>query len=106
MPVETLNAAEPVSIPATVYDKVWMEELVISAPDPNGDAVARLRLRLFTQDEEGVKTLHSQVKTIQRTGLLANEAEDADLSAAITTLMAYVGKVAVEEGFVAAPDPA
>ena len=104
MPIETLNAASPITVPAMSYDKVWMEELVISAPDPNEDATARLRLRLFTVNEDGSKTLHPAVRVIVKNGLLAGETEDAELSQAITALMNYVGKVAIEDGFVSAPE--
>ena len=33
------NASEPNTVPAKVYDKIWIEQIVIQAPDPNGDAV-------------------------------------------------------------------
>lgn len=104
MPVETLTAASPVTVPAKTYDKVWIEEIVIAAPDPNGDASARVRMRLFTE-VEGKKELLDKVHFVQADGLLSNAAADADLDAAVTHLMAYVGKVAVQEGIVAAPTP-
>ena len=105
MPVETLPAASPVTVPAKTYDKVWVEEVVISAPDPNGDASARVRMRLFTE-VDGVKELLDKVHFVQADGPLANASNDPDLDAAVTHLMAYVGKVAVQEGIVAAPTPA
>ena len=51
MSIPVLSAADPVTIPATVYDKVWVEEVVISAPDPNGEVTARVRLRRFAAVE-------------------------------------------------------
>jgi hypothetical protein len=100
MPVPTLAAANPLTINKT-YDRVWVEEIVISALDPNADATARVRLRLFT-DVDGVRELAPEPILVQVDGLLGKAAEDADLDAVVTGLMGYVAKVAAEQGVVAA----
>lgn len=102
MPVDTLPAASPITVPAKVFDKVWVEEITISAPDPNADASARVRMRLYAE-ENGVRALLDRVYSIQMDNLLASAASDPELDAAVTAIMAYVGKVAVQEGIVAPP---
>lgn len=100
MPVPTLLAASPLTVSKT-YDKVWVEEIVISAPDPNADAVARVRLRLFA-DAGGQRELSPEPILLSVNGLLAQAAGDADLDAVVTALMAYVAKLAASRGIVAA----
>lgn len=104
MPIETLPAASPVTVPAKVFDKVWVEEIIISAPDANADASAIVRLRLFAE-EDGVKTLLPSIYTVRVESLLATAPTDPELDAAVTALMTYVAKVAIQEGIVAAPAP-
>jgi hypothetical protein len=100
MPVQTLTAATPLSI-NKVYDKVWVEEIVISALDPNADATARVRLRLFT-DADGVRELAPEPILLAVDSLLSNAATDPELDAVVTGLMGYVAKVAASKGIVAA----
>jgi hypothetical protein len=54
MAIDTLFAASPHVINAT-YDKVWVSEIVISAPDLGGDAQARVLLRKFRSTESGAE---------------------------------------------------
>ena len=44
-----LDAAEPTVIPAKTYDRVWIEEVIIKAPDPNifSRKIANIRSYVF-----------------------------------------------------------
>lgn len=107
MPAPTLNAASPVTVPSKTYDKVWIEELVIRGYDPNGDVTADARLRYFGEFDNGDGTTTREfgpdVVRLNATNLLSNPDADPDLDAAVTSLMAYVAKLAVAQGVVAAP---
>lgn len=99
MPVQTLYAGTPLQINKT-FDKVWIEEVVISAQDPNADAIARVRLRLFRDTPEG-RELSEQRYELVKENVLSSSAEDQDLDNAVTALMGYIAKLAVTEGIVA-----
>jgi len=99
MPIETLNAATPVTVPSKTYDKVWVEELVIRGYDPNGDVTADARLRYFGEFD-GVREFAPEVVRISAGNLLTNPENDPDLDAAVTALMAYVAKLAAAQGVI------
>lgn len=99
MPVPSLYAAQPLTINKT-YDKVWVEEIVISAPDPNADASARVRLRLF-RDNNGERELAPEVIRMSVEGIMASASADQELDSAVTALMGYIGRKAAQEGIVA-----
>lgn len=105
MPVPTLSAAAPVTINKT-FDKVWVQEVIVSANDPNADASARVCLRLFANstDEDGnvTRELAPEPIWMEVNDLLASAADDEELDAVVSGLMAYIARVAVERGIVAA----
>lgn len=94
-------AAEPLVIPARTYDRIWIEAVEILAPRPDGDAVARVRLRRFCVDDQGVVHTEFDSQKIEVADILAKSATDADLAAAVQALMAYIGKAGVEQGVIA-----
>jgi hypothetical protein len=98
--VPTLMAANPTSINA-VYDKVWVEEVVISAPTLGGDATARVRLRKFRSTEDGGEFAPEGGEWLQVDSLLAGAETDPDLAAVVGSLMDYVAKVGREQGVIA-----
>lgn len=102
MSIPVLSAADPVTIPATVYDKVWVEEVVISAPDPNGKVTARVRLRRFGVVAGKAELEPAAGQWLEVPDVLAGAETDADLAAVVGSLMAYVAKIGVEQGVVAA----
>ena len=103
MPIETLLAASPTSINA-VYDKIWVEEIVISAPTLGGDATARIRLRKFRTLEDGTGEFAPDAgEWLTVDSLLAGAESDPDLAAVVGSLMAYVAKVGIEQGVIAPP---
>ena len=101
--IPTLFAAEPLSISAT-YGKLWLREVVISAPVVGGEAEARVMLTRFRTTADGVEEAPAEPIRIHVTDLLAGAEADADLAAAVGALMAYVAKVGREQGVVADAD--
>lgn len=100
MEIPTLYASQPISISAT-YDKIWVEEIVISAPEVGGDATARVRLRHFRTTESGAEPSPDTGVLLRVDALLSAAAQDPDLATAVQALMAYVSKVGQENGVVA-----
>lgn len=98
--IPTLFAAEPLSISAT-FDKVWVREIVISAPQIGGEAEARVMLTLFRTTENGVEPAPSEPIRMHVKDLLAGAEADSDLAAAVTALMAYINKIGIEQGVIA-----
>lgn len=100
MTLPILLAAEPSSVPAKVYDKLWIEEVVIAAPDPNGDALARVRVRKFCITDGTAELEPTPGIWLEVTNVLAGASADPDLAAVVDSLMAYVGKIGAEHGVV------
>jgi hypothetical protein len=98
--IPTLYAAEPLSYAAT-YDRLWVREIVVSSPT-GGEAEARVTLVRFRSTEDGVEEAPAEPVRLHVRDLLAGAEADADLAAAVGALMAYVAKVGVEQGVVAA----
>jgi len=102
MSIPVLSAADPVTVPAKVYDKVWVEEVQINAPDPNGDATARVRLRRFGVVAGKAELEPGYGQWIEVQDVLGGAETDADLAAVVNSLMAYVARIGAEQGVVAA----
>jgi hypothetical protein len=102
MSIPILQAAEPLTVPAKVYDKVWVEEVVIDAPDPNGDVSARVKLRRFAVVGGVAELEPEQGQWIEVRDVLSGSQADPDLAAVVQSLMTYVGKIGIEAGVVSA----
>jgi hypothetical protein len=100
--IPTLYAASPLT--SKVYEKLWLRELVVSAPQIGGEAEARITLQLFRSDADGVEAAPGEPIRITVSDLLATADEDADLAAAVSAIMQYVAKVGIEQGVVQAPE--
>ena len=98
--IPTLYASEPLSISAT-YDRLWVREIVVSSPT-GGEAEARVTLVRFRTTETGVEEAPAEPVRLHVRDLLAGADSDPDLAAAVGALMAYVAKVGIEQGVVAA----
>jgi hypothetical protein len=92
-----------VSINAT-YDRIWLREVVISAPQIGGEAEARVMLARYRLTETGVEEAPAEPLRLHLRDLLAGADSDPDLAAVVTSLMAYVAKAGIEQGLVAAPE--
>lgn len=100
MPIQTLFAQNPTVINAT-FDKVWVEEIVISAPNLSGDATARVKLRKFRTTDNGAEFAPEAGHWIEVEEIMKKGEADADLALAIESLMTYVAKEAIQQGIVA-----
>jgi hypothetical protein len=98
--IPTLYAAEPLSYAAT-YDRLWVREIVVSSVT-GGEAEARVTLVRFRTTADGVEEAPAEPVRLHVRDLLAGAEADADLAAAVGALMAYVAKVGVEQGVIAA----
>ncbi len=93
MSLPILSAASPTTIPAKAYDKIWIEDIVIHGPDPNGEVSGAVKLRKYGMFD-GVAELDSNYeKWITVPNMLAASDTDADLAAAMGSLIAYVNKL-------------
>lgn len=99
MPLVTLVAAEPLVIPAKSYDSIWVEEVIVSAPDPSQPVTARVRLRRFCQADGSLEPNPGCWVSVQ--DVLTGAAADAELAAVVSSLMAYVAKLGAEQGIIA-----
>jgi hypothetical protein len=99
--IPTLYCAEPLDVPAKVFGKLWIREIVLSSPT-GGEAEARVTLVRFRTTEDGVEEAPAEPIRLHVRDLLAGAEADADLAAAVGALMAYVAKVGVEQGVVSA----
>jgi hypothetical protein len=99
-----IEPIEPTVIPAKTYDKYWVEEVNISAPDVNGDAVARIRLKKFgvfdgvAEFMPGDNGFNMYINDI-----LSKSAQDNDLANIVQSLLLYIKKAGIEQGLVAPP---
>lgn len=107
-----LNAADPSEIPAKVYDRVWVEEVVIRAPDPNGDISGEVKLHKYGMfsalDPEGEEIQVAELdpnggKWIRVSNMLEKSASDPNLQAAMAGIIGYVAQLGVENNIISAP---
>ena len=103
IPVLYTSPDATVSINA-VYDRVWLRECVISAPQIGGEAEARVMLARYRVTEEGVEEAPAEPLRLHLRDLLSGADADPDLAAVVTALMNYVAKAGVAEGVIAAPE--
>lgn len=100
MNIPLLMAAQPLALPARNYDRIWIEAVEISAPSPSGDAVARVRLRRFEVDADGVVHTEPDSQKLEIEDILTKAATDPELAQAVGSLMAYIAKAGREQGVV------
>ena len=103
MPLPILYAAEPLTVPAKSYDKVWIELIEVSAPSPTGDASATVRLRRFGTDEDGNVHTDPESHRLEVKDILATSATDPELAAAVQALIGYIAKAGQQSGVIAPP---
>lgn len=95
-----LNASNPTEIPAKVYDRVWIEEVIIRARDPNGDFGGEVKLHKYGMFDGKAELAPGNGKWIFVEEILKKSDEDSDLQAAMNALIAYVAKLGVENDVV------
>lgn len=98
-----LEAVAPEVIPAKTYDRVWVEEIVIRAPDPNGEVIGEVKLRKYGMFNGLAEFEPGHGQWIRIDSMLSKADSDSDLGTAITALMGYVGKIGVENNIITPP---
>jgi uncharacterized protein YrzB (UPF0473 family) len=115
LPIFPANEAE--TIPAKVYDKIWVKEIVIKAPDPNGEVQGEVKLTKYGMfDSEEVNESGVPIKKAEMwdeskdiwlrvDNMLTTSTTDADLDTAMQALLGYVYKLGVVNGIIVNPNP-
>ena len=93
MSLPILSAASPTTIPEKVYDRVWVEEIVIKGPDPNGEVIGEVKLHKYGMFDGLAELEPDGGQWIRIDNMLEESATDADLAAAMGSLIAYVNKL-------------
>jgi hypothetical protein len=104
MSLPVLAPVEPSVIPAKTYDKLWIQDVMISAPHPAQDATCSVRMVKFGVFD-GVPEIEPGNNGVWMNidGILTKSLEDNDLANIIQSLLLYIQKVGIEKGIVAAP---
>ena len=89
-------------VPEKIYDKLWVEEIIISAGTLGGEATARVRLKKFGVFD-GVAEYMPGDEGIRLTidNLLSKSEQDSDLANIVQSLLLYIGKAGAEQGVIA-----
>lgn len=103
MSIPVLVASQPTEVPAKVFDKWWVQTILIQAPNPNGDAAANVVLQKFRTDENGAAELSQETVNLAVPGLLSAAATDPELALVVGGLLNYVMKVGQQQGVVYVP---
>lgn len=98
MPIETIVASTPTTIPTKTYDKWWVSNIAINAPNVNGDANAMVTLTKFRVLPDGTKEASDERVNFRVEKLLENAQTDAALASVVEGLMSYVVAKATELG--------
>lgn len=102
-----MHSAKPLSVPAAVYDKLWVKELIVSCPTIGGDAEARVFLQRFRTVGDGAEEAPEAPTVMTVPGILSAASSDPDMAEAVAAIMRYVLKEAASQGIAATdhPDP-
>lgn len=100
----TIEPIEPSTIPAKTYDKYWVVNVNINAPNAGGDATASVFLRKFGVFDGVAEFMPNELGTnIVIDNILSKSAEDNDLANIVQSLLLYIRKAGIEQGLVAPP---
>jgi hypothetical protein len=98
-----LNAADPTTIPEKVYDRVWVEEVIIKAPDPNGEVNGEVKLHKYGMIDGVAELDPNGGDWIVVQNMLEKSDEDGDLQTAMGAIINYVAKLGIENNIVDTP---
>jgi hypothetical protein len=94
-----LIATEPTSRPAVVYDRYWVQTLVVRAPAPNQPADATVILAAYSSADG---SLSGETVNLTVSDLFTRAAGDQKLAEAMVSLMQAVQQIAAADGLVVA----
>ena len=98
-----IEATDATEVPATgvrVYDRWWVESLMINAGDPNGPVSATVRLRKYRRIDDGGRELSpaDEPVTLDLPDLFAAAARDQHLASAIDAVLSAVHQLGRARG--------
>lgn len=96
------NAVDPVIIPAKTYDRVWIEEIVIRAPDPNADATGEVKLHKYGMFDGVAELEPGNGQWIRIDDMLSKADTDTHLQTAINALITYIAQLGIENDIISA----
>lgn len=97
MPIETIMATQPTTIPSKTYDKWWISSIMIQSPNVNGDANAMVTLTKFRTLEDGTNEASNERVNFSVDKLMEKAQTDSNLAAIIEGLMEYIVEAATEK---------
>ena len=100
MSLPILPASSPTTIPEKVYDRVWVEEIVIKGPDPNGEVSGEVKLHKYGMFDGVAELEPNGGQWIRVNNMLEESQTDADLAAAMASLISYVTKLGQAEDII------
>lgn len=99
-----LTATNPETIPAKTYDRVWIEEIIIRAPDPNGDILGEVKLRKYGMFDGVAEFEPRNGQWIRVENILEQSNSNETLQTAMSALITYVTQLAVSNDIVSVPE--
>jgi len=101
MPIlPVLTAADPTTIPAKTYDRIWIEEIVIRAPDPNGEIHGEVKLHKYGIFDGVAEFEPDHGRWIRIDNMLSLADSDTDLQNTMLSLISYVTKIGQNESVI------
>ena len=97
--IPVMHAANALEIHAT-YDRLWIKEVVVSAPSVGGDAEARVFLQRYRVVGDTCEEAPEAPTVLTVPNVLSGADTDTDLADAVAALIRYVTKAATEQGVV------
>ena len=110
-------ASEDTTIPAKVYDRIWISEIVIKGSDPNGDVNGEVKMTKYGMfptgetDENGEPILMAETWDssndvwLSIPNMLSTSETDPELNMAMQALLGYAYKLGVMNGVILNPNP-
>ena len=110
-------ASESTVIPEKVYDRIWIKEIIIVGPDPNGDVDGEVKMTKYgmfptgEQDAEGNDILEAEMWDssndiwLRIPNMLETSETDPELNMAMQALLGYAYKLGVMNGVIMNPNP-
>lgn len=99
-------ANDSTTVPAKVYDRIWVKEIRVRAPDPNGEVSGEVKLTKYGMFDGVAETWNASNDIWVRVDDMLEKSEtDSDLALALQALLGYVYKLGIMEGIITNPNP-
>ena len=95
-----LNAKEPTVIPEKTYNRVWVEEVAIKAPDPNGEVIGEVKMHKYGMFDGVAELEPNGGEWIRIDNMLEKSTSDPELASAMSSLISYVMKLGKQKNII------